>query len=222
MKRFITILLSFLFISFQSAKAEFGVGITGALHMFDASGTETTRSSGEKNNGSHSEDALVPELFLEAFTDNGAAIGISYIPTRDIGSKSRTDSNPTAADSGNDAGTYTAKAELDNVIQFYVDYPFAEAYGASIYGKVGIQHATISTLESLNSGSTYPNEDVLGLTLGVGAKGDLPYGNNLYYKAEAAFTDFEDYSENDEAGTGNKVEAELEDISVKLSVGYKF
>ena len=221
MKRFITILLSFLFISFQSAKAEVGFGISGAYHMIDVSGTETTRNSGEKNNGSHSEDVLVPELFLEAITDGGAAIGVSYIPTREMGSKSRTDTNPTAADSGNDAGTYKASAELDNVVQFYVDYPFADAYGATIYGKVGVQHATIVTLESLNSGSTYPDEDVLGLTLGLGAKGDLPYGN-LYYKAEAAFTDFEDYTENDEAGTGNKVTAELEDVSVKLSVGYKF
>ena len=66
MKKIITILLSFLFISFQSAKAEMGVGITGALHMLDASGTETTKHSSEKNNGSHEEDAAVLELFAEA------------------------------------------------------------------------------------------------------------------------------------------------------------
>ena len=217
MKKIITILLSFLFISYQSVKADVGVGITGAYHMFDVSGTETTRTSNEANTGSHSEDVLVPELFLEAIIDNGAAVGIAYIPTRDMGSKSRSDSN-----SEGDTGTYKASAELDNVVQFYVDYPFTEAYGATFYGKVGVQHATIKTLESLNSGSTYPDEDVLGLTLGVGAKGDLPYGNNLYYKTEVAYTDFEDYSENDEAGTGNKVEADLEDVALKLSIGYKF
>ena len=44
----------------------------------------------------------------------------------------------------------------------------------------------------------------------------------MYYKAEAAYTDFEDYSEQDEDGTGNKVEADLEDFALKLSVGYKF
>ena len=54
MKKYTTILLSFLFISFQTVKAEIGVGITGAMHFFDASGTETTRQSLEKNNGSHS------------------------------------------------------------------------------------------------------------------------------------------------------------------------
>ena len=216
MKRFVTILLSFLFISFQSVKAEVGIGLTGAYHMLEADGTETARNSGELNSGNHSEDVLIPELFLETITDGGLAMGISYIPTRDVGSKSRSDTN-----SEGDTGTYKAAAELDNVVQLYIDYPFADRNGATIYGKVGLQHATIVTLESLNSGSTYPNEDVYGLTLGVGAKGDLPYGN-LYYKAEAAYTDFQDYSEQDTAGTGNKVEADLMDIAVKLSVGYKF
>ena len=169
MKRFITILLSFLFISFQSVKAEVGIGVTGAYHMLEADGTETTRNSGELNSGNHSEDVLVPELFLETITDDGLAMGVSYIPTRDMGSKSRSDTNGEG-----DTGTYKAAAELDNVVQFYIDYPLAERNGATIYGKVGLQHATIVTLESLNSGSTYPNEDVYGLTLGVGAQGDLP------------------------------------------------
>ena len=215
MKKLLTIFLSFLFISTSLAKADVGIGVTGALHMFDASGTETTRTSNEKNNGSHSEDAIVPELFVEAITDDGVAFGLSYIPVRELGSKSRSDTN-----SAGDTGTYKAEAELDNVIQFYTDIPMTEVAGYPLYAKVGIQHATIKTLESLNSGSTYPDEDVLGYTIGLGTKGDLT--GNLYYKAEATYTDFEDYSAGDTAGTGNKVEAELEDIAVKLSIGYKF
>lgn len=218
MKKLFAIFLSFLFISTSVAKADVGIGITGALHMFDASGTETTRQSLEKNNGSHSEDVIVPELFVEAISDDGITFGVSYIPTRELGSKSRSDTN-----SAGDTGTYKAEAELDNVIQFYTDIPTTlDVAGNSLYAKVGIQHATIATLESLNSGSTYPDEDVLGYTIGLGTKGDLPYGNNLYYKAEATYTDFEDYSAGDTAGTGNKVEADLEDIAVKLSIGYKF
>ena len=77
------------------------------------------------------------------------------------------------------------------------------------------------TLESLNSGSTYPNQDVFGYTLGIGAKGDLPIANT-FYKADLTYTDFETYSAADEAGTGNKVDADLEDVAVKLSIGYKF
>ena len=104
MKKTILVLISFLFISFQAVKAELGIGITGAAHFLDASGTETTRSSGQKNTGSHSEDVVVPELFIEAITDNGGALGIAYIPTRTMGSKSRSDT--TKAGDGQDTGTY--------------------------------------------------------------------------------------------------------------------
>lgn len=221
MKKYTIILISFLFLSMQSVKAEVGFGITGAAHFFDASGTETTRSSGEKNNGSHSEVVLVPELFLEAIMDSGAAVGLSYIPTRELGNKSRSDTS-TSGD-GQDTGTYTAKAELDNVIQLYTDIPTSLSLrGYDVYAKLGIQHATIKTLESLNSGSTYPDRDVLGYTIGFGTKGDLNFGNNLYYKAEATYTDFEDYSADSNSSPANKVEADLEDIAVKFSIGYKF
>ena len=218
MKKTILVLISFLFISFQAVKAEVGVGITGAAHFLDASGTETTRSSGQKNTGSHSEDVVVPELFIEAITDNGGALGIAYIPTRTMGSKSRSDTSTTG--DGQDTGTYKAEAELDNVIQIYGDIPLTDLAGFPIYAKVGVQHATITTLESLNSGSTYPDQDVLGYTLGLGTKGDLPLGNNLYYKADVTYTEFEEYSSNSSAD--NKVEADLEDVAVKFSIGYKF
>ena len=42
----------------------------------------------------------------------------------------------------------------------------ARINAAKICGKLGIQHATIATLESLNSGSTYPDQD---------GNGFLPY-----------------------------------------------
>ena len=215
MKKNIAIFLSFIFLAFQAAKAEVSIGLTGALHMFDVSGTETTRQSGQKNNGSHSDEVLVPELFIESQSDN-FALGLSYIPTRDMGSKSRSDTN-----AAGDTGTYKAAAELDNVIQAYADITVTEYAGTDVYLKVGVQHATIVTLESLNSGSTYPNEDVFGFTLGLGAKGDLPY-ENTYYKVDLTYTDFEDYSATDTAATGNKVVADLEDVALKLSIGYKF
>ena len=43
MKKLLTAILSVVFLSTLSAKAEIGVGVSGALHAFDASGTETTR-----------------------------------------------------------------------------------------------------------------------------------------------------------------------------------
>ena len=218
MKKITAIILSFIFISLQAAKAEIGIGITGAVHLFHAEGTETTRQSNEKNTGSHDETVLVPELFIEAVTDSGT-IGLSYIPTKEVGSDSRKDT--TTSGDGQDTGTYKAEAELDNVIQVYTDLPMTEMMGYPVHLKLGIQHATLKTLESLNSGSTYPDQDLLGYTIGFGTKGDLA-ADNMYYKAEATYTAFDEYSSGSENGTDNQVSAELEDFALKFSVGYKF
>ena len=214
MKKLVAIVCSLFLLTTISAKAEMGIGISGAFHMLEADGTEITRSSNEKNNGTHSEDAIVPELFIEMIGDNGSALGVSYIPTRDMGSKSRSDTN-----SEGDTGTYKAAAELDNVLKIYGDIPMGDIYGSTGYLHVGIQHVEVVTLESLNSGASYPNKNVFGYTVGFGAKGDLAYGNNLYYKGELTYTNFEAY-EGD--GAGNKVNADLEDIAARLSIGYKF
>ena len=213
MRKLIATISAILFVT-VAAKAEIGVGVTGAIHSIDASGTETTRQSGQKNKGSNTETKAIPELFIENIYDDGKVLGISYIPTREVGSKSRSDSN-----SDGDTGTYTAKAELKNVIQFYTDIPVSELYGYQTHIKVGVQHVTVNTLESLNSGSTYDDEDLFGITIGYGVKGDLPYGNNLYYKGELTYTNFEQY---EGESNGNKVEADLEDFAAKFSVGYKF
>ena len=215
MKKLFSVISLLFFVTTFSAKAEMGVGVTVAGHMIDASGTETTRNSGETNNGSHDETVVVPEIFVESIADSGLTIGISYIPTRDMGSKSRSDTN-----SDGDTGTYKAKAELSDVIQFYTDIPTSMTIGSyPIYTKLGLQRVTVDTLESLNSGSEYPNKDLFGFTLGFGTKGDLPYGNNLYYKVEVTYTNFEQY---EGTSSGNKVTADLEDYAAKFSVGYKF
>ena len=218
MNKFLAILASgFILLSYTNLKADTVLGVTAGFHSVEASGTETLRTSAKKTNGSITEDSVLAEIFLEGIADNGYAVGIAYIPTRDAGAKSRTDSN-----SNGDSGTYKAEAELDNVIQAYVDVPFTEYYGATIYGKLGIQHATVKTLESLNSGSSYPDTDMFGYTLGLGARGDLPYGDGLIYKLDLTYTDFEDYSESAADGNGNSITADLEDTAFKISVGKKF
>ena len=214
MKKLLTLVSSLFLVTIMSAKAEVGMGVSGALHMLSVDGSETTRTSGEVNNGSHDEDAYVPEVFIEILNDNGGAFGVSYIPVRDLGSKSRSDTN-----SEGDTGTYKAAAELDNVLKLYGDIPLGSVGNSTGYLSVGLQHVEVITLESLNSGASYPNKNVFGFSVGFGAKGDVPYGNNLYYKGELTYTHFDTYEAD---GAGNKVAAELEDIAARVSIGYKF
>ena len=182
MKKIITILLSFLFISFQSAKAEVGMGITGAAHFFDVSGTETTRQSAEKNTGSHTHDVIVPEVFIEAITSNGSAVGLSYIPTRELGSKSRSDT--TTSGDGQDTGTYTAKAELDNVILLYADIALTEIAGFSVYGKLGVGVTNIDADVSLSTAGPVKidgrkmENGAAAPTAGIYAIGDIVWNTN--------------------------------------------
>ena len=218
MKKLLSIVSSLILVSTISSKAEMGMGISGTFISIDGEGTETTRSSGEVNNGSSSENEIIPEIFVEMIGDNGGALGISYIPTRDVGSKSRTDAE-SPEDTDSDDGTYTAKAELDNVIKVYGDIPVGSFAGGTTYLALGLQHVELVTLESLNSGATYPNKNLFGYSIGLGLKGDVPYGNNLYYKGEVTYTDFETYEAD---GAGNKVSADLDATAARFSIGYKF
>jgi len=217
MKKYLAILLSFLFISTISAKAaDYAIGITGALHTIDTDGQEKLRTSGKITKASKSEDVLLPEVFFELVGDEGAALGISYVPVRELGSQSRSDAN-----GGGDTGDYKADAELDDVIQIYVDVPFASVASNSIYAKIGVQHATVVTKESLNSGSSYGNDDITGLTLGLGTKADLPYADGMFYKAEVTMTNFID-GYHATSSAGNEITADLDSTAVKFSLGYKF
>ena len=139
----------------------------------------------------------------------GAIPNLSVL-IRFVGSKSRSDTN-----SEGDTGSYKADAELDNVFQIYTDIPMGDN---GVYLKLGIQHVTLVTLESLNSGSTYPDEDLMGYTAGLGYKADLPV-SNTYYKAEVTYTDFDTY---EKTSNGNKVVADLDAVTARLSIGYNF
>ena len=213
MKKLLSIVSSLILVSTITAKADVGMGISGAFIDIDGDGTETTRTSNQVNKGSHSEELAVPEVFIELIGDNGGAVGLSYIPTRDLGSKSRSDTNEDG-----DTGTYKAQAELDNVLKLYGDMPLGSLAGGTPYLTVGLQHVELVTLESLNSGATYPNKNLFGYSVGLGLKGDLPYGS-LYYKGEVTYTDFETYEAD---GAGNKVSADLDATTARLSIGYKF
>ena len=182
----------------------------------DTGGSETLRDSSEVTNGSHSEDIVIPELFLEYISDNGA-FGVAYIPVQELGTKSRSDSN-----SEGDTGTYKAEAEVANHLMIYGDLNMAEVSGATVYGKLGLSLVDIETNESLNSGSTLPNEErLLGWTVGIGARGDMPFlSDSYFYKAEITYSEYDQFKKT--TSGGNKIVADTDVTSAKFSIGYKY
>ena len=215
MKKILALTSAMLLAATLSVKADIGIGLTGSLNKFSTTGTETTRTSGQENPGSLDNEVVIPELFIEAIADNGFTVGLAYVPTSELGNKSRSDANVDG-----DTGTYKAKAELSNAIQIYTDLPLISLGSFPFHAKVGVQHVKVETGESLNAGSKYGDQNIYGLTLGLGTKGDIPYGNNLYYKAEVTYTNFETVRLKSDAI--NKVKAYFDATAAKISIGYKF
>ena len=198
MKKINTLAIATLLSLFSFASyAEMAVGVTANWAYVDTKGQETLRDSSEITKGSSNEDVLIPEVFVESLADWGA-IGVAYVPVQEIGSKSRSDTN-----SEGDTGTYKAEAEVSDHIMVYVNYNLAEVANHSLYAVGGVSMAEIKTGESLNSGSSYGDEDVFGYTLGAGLKADI--GSNMFYKLEATYTDYDAY---EESSNNNKIENE--------------
>lgn len=217
MKKIIAIVCASFF-GFSVAMAEIAVGLSANFASIDTDGSETELSGDkEKNSGSESEDVVIPELFIEGVSEGGWAVGLAFIPSRDLGSKSRTDTTPTGDDETADAGTYTASAELKGVVQIYTDIPIGP-----IYAKLGVSRAQIKTTESSPNSFSYGDQDVTGYTVGLGYRGDgIPFMGTGFYKVEATYTDFDGYSQN-EAGNEHRVTADTEVTSLKFSVGTSF
>ena len=208
--------LAILFASNSMAQADgFAVGVAYVHADLHSTGTETLRDSSKKTNAVSDESVQVPEVFLEYGWDNGAAVGVSFVPSRDLGKKTRSDTN-----SEGDTGTYTADAEVKNFAMLYIDAPVYNYSGTTLYVTGGVANTTIQTKEDLNSGSSYDDADVLGYMYGVGIKGGIWGTDNGFYKLGWSLTDFEEIKLSDTGG--NQIKADTEAKVYSLAVGYKF
>ncbi len=220
MKKIFLSICAIMLITF-SAHAEKRIGVSAALTMFDTSGTETTKSSGEKNNGEESETVIVPSVFFEFVGDTGVALGFDIVPVdnQELGSGSRTD------DDAETSGDNKASAELTG---HYTVYGLKPVGSAGAYLKFGLARATIDTTETLSTGTVYGNEDVDGLVIGLGLnrEGD----NGGFFRFESTYTDYDDVTINGSFGGNaagdsavrNKIDADIDALAIRLSVGRSF
>ena len=213
MKKIITIAFAIFFSFSNFANAEMKYGISGALTMIDASGSET--EGGEKNSGSAENITVIPSVFFEYGSGN-LSVGLDYIPLdADVSSKTKTRTDTETSVSGTVTETTTsrsqkAQAELTDHITLYANYNLG-----SYFVKGGIAQVTLNTTESLATGSTYGNVDINGYLIGIGTES----GNSRF---ELVYTDYEDISitsgvTRTDVSTANKIEADLDTLALKYS-----
>jgi len=207
----------------------FGVKGAGTILLTEA--FETDADGNEAAPGDHTEEALIPSLFVEynlgeiGNIGDGWVVGLDYIPVKpEIGDETRTtrDIQKDEIEADNTQVTQKAKADLKFHTTLYVETP---GFWGGFYGKAGGIMTLLQTEENLGSGSSYPNETILGAVAGIGFK---RYMGNLVTKLEASYTAYEtinvNASSNDSTNTigGGKITADPEALALSFSIGYAF
>ena len=217
-----TIIVALVMASISSlANAEVRLGLSGAFTNFEATGTETLKSSSNKtSSGDVGDDVFIPTVWLELASENGWALGLDWLPTTEIGSKSETRPDTDTDDASDTSGTNTATADLDSHVTYYISKQFGST---PLYVKVGMAKADVITKENLATGTTYGNATIDGLALGAGLQ--FRSDSNLLLRAEYLYTDYDDLSltgSEDADSVTNKVDADVDTTAIRISLGLAF
>ena len=222
MKKIFIIATSIMLLTFANVNAaEKRIGVSAAFTQFSSDGSETMKSSGTKTSKTHDETVVVPSIFIEAANDNGLAIGLDFMPVEaELGSGTNARTDTDTDDASDTAGDNKVSAELTSHTTLYLSKSLGDS-GA--YLKGGVAMATIDTTETLATGSTYGNEDVTGMLIGLGFNRDN--ANGTFFRTELTYTDYDDVSINgtaDSDGVKNKIDADIDAIAFRISIGKAF
>ena len=204
----LTLAICFTFVA-SVASAGMQMGISAHAVMFETSGSETLRQSGNVTKKSVDEDVVVPSIFIEALNSDGIGIGIDYVPVAELGSQSST--NKVDAETN---GENKASAELASHSTVY-----AIAQGANgVFIRLGVSFADVDTTENLSTGDSYGNGSTEGLMAAIGYSRDLD--NGVFVRGEVSMTDYDDVSITSTGGS--TVKADVDSTAVSLSIGKSF
>lgn len=219
MKKILLTAFAIIVLPFAVNAAETRIGFSAAVSFFDISGTETTKSSGQKQSKDHEETAVVPGLFIERAGDTGVTLGFEFVPGEaDLGDGKNARTDTDTDDASDTAGTNKVSAEVSGHKTLYVLVPVKET-GAFV--RFGLIRADVDTTETLATGSTYGNESVDGKVFGVG----FERGDDGFVRVEGTYTDYDDLKFNGSLDTNsvrNTVDADIDALAIKISVGKKF
>ena len=207
--------------AFAASLSDLSFGVSGTAFYYDASGTETTKSSGQTADESDSGVAPMASIFAETETAAGVIVGLELMPySAKVGSGAMN-----SDDDAETSGKNSVDVNFKNHITLYAEYPNSFVDGG--FFKAGLHRVTVETDDNLSTGSKYGDEDLMGLMIGLGKRGDMPNGGFYKIAAEVSYYGGETFN----AATGgnatgdsavfNKVELDdLMTAGIKFSVGF--
>ena len=222
-------------LSFGAANSvELRAGLTGQSTAYYATVKETLKDSGRKS----SESALAAFSYMSVFGEvafdsaMGISVGIEFSPdsitldkaNRTIHNATSQEAQGNTATALNDAegGIQDIQAEVKDLTLVYVGIPVMDS-GLTL--KAGYHSSTLQTKETLVTGSTYKDEDLEGYSVGFYYDGEI--SDNLFYRIEGAYQEFEDIkvTGSEVGGTAlsfNTITAQLGGVAAKASIGFKY
>lgn len=215
MKKIFITTIGFLFIASSAIAQNFSMGVSLQGLYFDASGTETLKESSKVTNKDETGFAPVASIFLEGETATGQTVGLEVVPY----SAKIADGSMSNDDDAETSGTNTVDVNFKNMVSLYVENPIDTAIAGS-FVRAAVSHVSLETDETLSTGATYGDENITGITLGFGAKNDLPNGDG-FYKVIAELSHFG--GETFTGSTGTKIELDdFQTAAIRVSVGKNF
>ena len=220
----IVIMLSALASSVVMA-GNFNVGAVYSGSLYFLEGEEHLKQSGNISKGDTTETMQIPSLFLEyntgemANSGDGWVWGVDIVPfeTQLVDEVRSTTDKIKGSGANNPSVTQKIQADLRFHSTLYLETP---GKLGGFYGKAGISTVQINTNESLGTGAEYPNEQVFGVTAGIGFK---RYIGNLFTKIEGTGSMYETInltSRTSDAAT--KIEINPSALQVRFAIGVAF
>ena len=215
MKKIVLTVLGLMFITSSAFAAS--MGISGTAMYYDASGTETTKSSAQKNEGNEDGVAVIPSFFIEKDSANGI-MGVEIVP---YGAKvadfdnARTDTD--TDDASDTAGNNKGDVNFKNHITLYMERPVDGPIDGS-FVKYGISTVSIETDETTATGSTYGDVTMDGQVIGFGFNNS--FGDGLFMRAEANYMTFG--SEKVSSGDNTITMTNLDGVTGSIKIGKSF
>ena len=184
----------------------------------NADGKETMKDSAKEHPTEASADGIIPSIFAELAADNGFGLGIEYVPGK---ADMSNDVRSRADDDFDTTGGNKASAEIDGLTTVYLIKTFESGF----FVKAGRTSTTVNTKEVLSTGSTYGNADIDGTVLGLGMNKNND--NGTFIRVSGEVTDYSDINltsgvADAVTGTTNTINASVDTIAFKLSVGKAF
>ena len=219
----IVIMLSALASSVVMA-GNFNVGAVYSGSLYYLEGEEQLKQSGNLSKGDTTETMQIPSLFIEyntgemANSGDGWVWGIDIVPFEtQLVEEVRSTTDMNVDQITGDTVTQNIQADLRFHSTLYLETP---GKLGGFYGKAGISTVQINTNESLGTGAEYPNEQVFGVTAGIGFK---RYIGNLFTKIEGTGSMYETInltSRTSDAAT--KIEINPSALQVRFAIGVAF